>query len=105
MKNQKLKSKVETITIGYMEIFKDEYNIVCAQIAGEREKNKDKFASVSHDKTIQRKLYEMPETLHNMILNQINKDELLLMKDGEDGKDFAIWFSTRFPEFASATHI
>lgn len=85
MKNQALKSKVETITVGYMELFKDEYKLVCIQLEGEREKNKDKFASVAHDRTIQRKLYEIPETLHNMILSQITKEELLLMKDGENG--------------------
>lgn len=105
IKNQTLKSKVETITLGYMELFKDEYALVCTQLEGEREKNKDKFASVSHDRTVKRKLYEIPETLHNMILNQINKEELMLMKDGENGKDFARWFATRFPEFASSTHI
>lgn len=105
MKNKSLKSKVETITVGYMELFKDEYKLVCMQLEGEREKNKDKFASIAHDRTLQRKLYEIPETLHNMILNQITKEELFLMKDGENGKDFARWFATRFPEFASATHI
>lgn len=105
MKNRALKSKVETITVGYMELFKDEYKLVCAQLEGEREKNKDKFASVAHDRTIQRKLYEIPETLHNMIISQVTKEELLLMKEGENGKDFARWFATRFPEFASSTHI
>lgn len=105
MKNQALKSKVETITLGYMELFKDEYRLACIQFEGEREQNKNKFASISHDRMLKRMSHFMPETLHNMILNQLNKEELTLMKDGEDGKDFARWFAARFPEFSASTHI
>lgn len=105
MKNKPLKSKVESVVLSYMSLFKEEYSAIVPQLSAEREKNKDKFASVAFDKTVNRKIYEIPETLHNMILNTVDEKEMMLMREGEDGKDFARWFATRFPEFASSTHI
>jgi len=105
MKNKPLKSKVESLVLGYMALFKEEYAAAVPQLSAEREQNRNKFASVSHGKTINRKIYAMPETLHNIILNQLTLEEIMQTKDGESGKDFANWFATRFPEFAAGTHV
>ena len=103
MKN--LNKKVETLTLKYIEIFPDEYRAVVNYLAGEQEKNKDKFASVSSDKTIRRKIYEIPETLNKILTKELSDEELVMMKDGQNGKDFAHWFAKRFPEFAGGTTI
>lgn len=102
---KKLKQKVETLTLKYIEIFPDEYRAVVNYLVGEREKNTNKFASVSKDKTLQRKIYEIPETLNKMFIKELTAEELTIMKDGQTGKDFAHWFAKRFPEFAGGTHI
>jgi hypothetical protein len=103
MKN--LKQKVETLTLKYIEIFPEEYSLVVKYLNGEREKNTNKFASVSQDKTLQRKIYEIPETLNKMFIKDLTAEELIMMKDGQNGKDFAHWFAKRFPEFAGGTTI
>lgn len=104
MKNPLLKKKIEVIVEEYIENNEQEYLLAVEYISGEREKNKDKFASVSHDKNLKRKLYEIPETLHNMIVNELDPDDLVLTKDGEDGIDFARWFVKKFPEFKTAQY-
>lgn len=103
MKN--LKQQVEKITLKYIDMFPDEYRFVVRQIAAEREKNVNKFASVSQDKTLRRKIYEIPETLQKMIIKELTEEQLVMMKDGETGKDYAHWFAKRFPEFAGGTTI
>lgn len=105
MKNKKLKNKIEKITLGYIDAFRDEYRLVVAYIEGEREKNKNKFGSISGEKVLQRKIYEIPETLNKLFIKELTPEELVLMKDGADGKDFAHWFAKRFPEFSGGTHV
>jgi hypothetical protein len=105
MKNQKLKKKIEKVVKQYIKENQEEYHLVVKELRGEREKNKDKFATVSHDKNVKRKVFEIPATLHNMIINECNADELMLMKDGEDGIDYGRWFAKRFPEFSSSVNI
>ena len=102
MKNPKLKKKIEKIVKQYIKENEEEYHLVIRELKGERERNKDKFASVSYDKSIKRKMFEIPATLHNMIVNECDADELILMRDGEDGKDYARWFAKRFSEFSSS---
>lgn len=103
MKN--LKKKVETLTLKYIDLFPDEYRAVVNYLSSEKEKNKDKFASVSSDKTLRRKIYEIPETLNKIFVKELTAEELIMMKDGQSGKDFAHWFAKRFPEFAGGTTI
>lgn len=105
MKNKEIKQKVENLTLKYIDVFKEEYDTVVKYLEQEREKNKDKFASISGDRVMQRKNYEIPETLYKMWTTELSVDELVKIKDGEDGKEFAHWFAKRFPEFAGGTHI
>lgn len=101
MKNPQLKKKIEFIVEDYIANNELEYHSIVYQIQMERELNKDKFASIATDKNVKRKIFEIPETLHNMIVNELDPDELALTKDGEDGVDYAKWFANRFPEFKS----
>lgn len=101
MKNKVLKKKVETLTLKYIDLFKDEYTAVCHYLETEREKNKDKYASVSNDKVLRRKIFEIPETLNKIFIKELSVEELKLTKEGDNGKDFAHWFAKRFPEFAA----
>lgn len=105
MKNKNLKNKVEKITLGYIDAFRDEYNLVVSYLDGEREKNRNKFGSISGEKVLQRKIYEIPETLNKILVKELTPEELVTIKDGAGGKDFAHWFAKRFPEFAGGTHI
>jgi len=102
---KQLKQKVEKLTLKYIEIFPDEYRVIVNYLASEKEKNKDKFASVSQNKTLRRKSYEIPETLSKIFDKELTTEELVMMKDGQSGKDFAHWFAKRFPEFAGGTNI
>jgi len=86
-------------------MFPDEYKLVVAYLSAEKEKNKNKFASISHDTVMRRKIYEIPDTLNKMFNKYLSEEELVLMKDKESGKEFARWFAKRFPEFSSGTHI
>lgn len=105
MKNKELKLKVERLFLKYIKFYDEDYQLVVKYLQGEREKNKNKFSSIKDSKMVNRKIYEIPETLHSIFLTNLTKEELILMKDGEDGKDFARWFAKRFPEFASGTHV
>lgn len=100
-----LKQKIETLTLKYIELFPDEYHAVCDYLSAEREKNINKFASIAGDKTLQRKIFEIPETLSNMFNASLTIDELVQFKDGPSGKKMAHWFAKRFPEFAGGTTI
>lgn len=100
-----LKQKIETLTLKYIELFPDEYHAVCDYLSAEREKNINKFASIAGDKTLQRKIFEIPETLSNMFNTALTIDELVQFKDGASGKKMSHWFAKRFPEFAGGTHI
>lgn len=102
---KQLKQKVESLTLKYIDVFPDEYRAVVNYISSEREKNVNKFASISSDKTLQRKIYEIPETLNKILVKELTDEQLVLMKDGQTGKDFAHWFAKRFPEFAGGTTI
>lgn len=93
------------MTLKYIDLFPDEYRVVVNYLSAEKEKNKNKFASISSDKILQRKIYEIPETLNKIFIKELSAEELLLMKDGQSGKDFAHWFAKRFPEFAGGTII
>ena len=99
------KKKVEKLTIKYIELFPDEYRAVVRYLSSNREKNVNKFASVASDKTLRRKIYEIPETLNKIFIKNLSAEELVLIKDGESGKEFSHWFAKRFPEFAGGTHI
>lgn len=100
-----LKQKIEILTLKYIELFPDEYHAVCDYLSAEREKNINKFASIAGDKTLQRKIFEIPETLSNMFNASLTIDELVQFKDGPSGKKMAHWFAKRFPEFAGGTTI
>ena len=100
-----LKLKIETLTLKYIEENREEYKAVCDYISSEREKNINKYASISGEKTLQRKIFEIPETLSNMFNNTLTIDELVQFKDGPSGKKMAHWFAKRFPEFAGGTTI
>lgn len=102
---KQLKQKLETLTLRYIELFPDEYKAVVTQLAAEREKNKDKFASVYKDKVLRRKIYEIPETLHKMWVKELSEEELVALKDGPRGQDISHWFAKRFPEFAGGTTV
>lgn len=99
---KEIQDKVEKITLNYIELYPDEYKQVCIQLEGEREKLNNKYASLGKDRVVDRKIHEIPETLHNMIINKLTAAELSQIKAGEEGKKFAYWFAKRFPEFRSS---
>lgn len=99
---KQIQNKVEKITLKYMELYPEEYKDACVYIEGERQKQSNKFGSTGGDRTIDRKIHEMPVTLYDMICDKLTAEELSKTKKGEEGKTFARWFATRFPEFRSS---
>lgn len=97
--------KVEKLFLKYIKHYKEDYELTVKYLQGEREKNTNKFSSLKKSTVVNRKIYEMPETLYSILLANLSREDLIKMKDGEDGKDFARWFAKRFPEFAAGTHI
>lgn len=97
-----IQDKVEKITLKYIELYPEEYKDACIYIEGERQKQSNKFGSTGGDKIIDRKVHEMPVTLYEMICNSLTASELSKTKNGEEGKKFARWFATRFPEFRAS---
>lgn len=103
MKDQ-LKQKLEALTLKYIEVYPEEYNLVVKQIEANKEKNADDFASVGNEKMVNRKIHEIPATLDTIFITKLTADELAFMK-GMEGKEIARWFATRFPEFSASKKI
>lgn len=65
------------------------------------ENNRDKFASVKGTDFILRKLYDVPETLHDMMKVKLSNEAAEYLR----GLSGAKWFAKTFKEFRSASVI
>jgi len=66
------KHKIQRIVTQYKIIFADEYR----DFLTKETNNIDKFASVEGDGAIQRAMWDMPETLYNLIIGKLEPEEL-----------------------------
>jgi hypothetical protein len=92
----KIKNTVDT----YIKLNPEEYGVFKEFVKQQRHALKDEHFGVSNDSNYMRALYEMPVTLHDMITNALNIDELEWFKSGgEDRKQGGRWFANTFPTF------
>lgn len=97
-----VKSKVTKAVEDYKKFFVSEYDLVCKTISQNRELLKNDYANIPESQEVKRVLFEIPETLHNMLLRDLTQEELTHWKDS--GK-LGVWFARKFREFSPAYKI
>ena len=92
------KEAIKAAVRKYKNLFPEEYVEVCHAIRTRQEALYDsrfaKAEGVSKDSDL-RALYEIPETLNNMIINALDLEGLTWFS----GKEPSRWFAKTFPEF------
>lgn len=90
-----LQRKLNAIVDMYKELYPDEYINVVEQIKFTRENVIDEFASSKVDSTIERALFELPETLYNLITMKLTPEEANEFSSKKEAREFA----KNHPEF------
>lgn len=92
-------TKITKCVEDYIALQPDEYERFKLQIASARGGLADEtFGTAAHSSL--RALFEMPEVLHEMIVNQLTVEELTWFKEGgSNRKEGADWFARTFPVF------
>lgn len=95
---QRIKNLVETYKMG----FPEEYRDACKVVEQNRKLQNDEFASTNQElNTLQRAVYEIPETLLTVFIKNLSEDELRYLKS----KEGARWFARALPQFSLAHKI
>lgn len=94
------KKKIEDTVTLYTKLYPQEFKASIDQLNKKRWVLEDSsFATIGKgDGLVQRQLFEIPETLFDMIINKLDLDELKQFK----GQKGSRWFAKRFKEFRSA---
>ena len=83
-----------------VKVYKDSFPIEYENFLNSAEQNKkltkDEFATTGTD-TFKRKLYEIPETLHNILVKGLDIEELTYLKSVDGGR----WFAKTNPDFST----
>ena len=90
-----IKDKVRKVVVEYIRLFPAEFSVFKNQIANVREQQRTKWAESKNTDFIERKLYEVPETLWLAIKQNLADDEMAWFQEHE-GR----WFIKAFPVFA-----
>jgi hypothetical protein len=99
------KNRIKKIVEDYKRLFPEEYAIVVRGIQMKKELTRDKYASIE-GMFDGRALYEIPETLHNMLAHSLIQEDIVWLKSGgHDRKEGGRWFAKTFPEFALPDYI
>ena len=69
------KTKITRIVGEYRLIFNEEYNTFVVQQEQMRQGMLNDFASTKGDNVLERKLFDLPATLHSMLVEKLNKEE------------------------------
>ena len=86
---------IEKVVDDYKILFSQEYTAFVKQQQMMREHLLNDFAAVKGDSAIERKLFDVPETLYSMFVSNLNSEELAYFKTKRGGR----WFSKKFREF------
>lgn len=92
---QETKLKLTGIVKMYIDVFSSEFDDFKIGIAYKRGRLKTKFAEMKGSDLIERELYEIPETLFQLITSRLDVKELEDLRT----KDGARWFAKTFPAF------
>lgn len=100
---QSAKSHIIQIVNTYKKVFPEEYDICIRGIKAQRELHADKFGSAKlQGAPDMRALFEIPVTLNEMLVNNLDEEEMEWFKaGGANRKQGAFWFVKKFPEFSS----
>ena len=88
---EQLQTKIEAVVEDYVEKNPEELSLFISAIENARLNNKDSHAQVENTHHFKRKLYEMPETLHAMLVKELSVDELIMFSTTQMGR----WFAQR----------
>ena len=108
MMSNKTKTKIKGLVAEYVKMFPAEYDAVCDYVRERRKEMQDERLGVTDgDHTIERLLFEIPETLDGMFNLYLSSDEYKEFRglNGEEAKKSARWFAKTFPEFRIPTQI
>lgn len=88
------KKRLTNIVEAYTKDFPEEFEMVRKAVEMKRRMTRDEFATV--EGSSMRGLYEISETLQQLIIMGLEEEELLWLKTIPGGR----WFATKFPVFA-----
>lgn len=91
---------IKQVVANYKTLHPEEYKIVCKGIDMKRKMNADEYARVDGSEDM-RGLYEVSETLMNMLVRDLTLDQTNYLKTIAGGR----WFAKTFREFSLPTHI
>lgn len=90
------KLKISSIVKMYTDVFVAEFNDFKFGMRKKRESLQDsKFAQIKNSDFIERALYEMPETLFELLTNRLDLEEINELKTKDGGR----WFAKTFKDF------
>jgi hypothetical protein len=95
------KRKISSCVDEYRKNFDDEFKRFVAQQKEIRKDIAGQFAEVKGKLSVKRLLFNIPETLHNIIVNKLDVGELTEFSRIES----ALWFARKYPEFTNSDKI
>lgn len=99
------KAKIKKSVEDYIKLQPEEYRVFRMSMEDRKSDLTDERFGVAKGSEM-RVLFEMPETLHKMIVNQLDIEELEWFKaGGADRKEGGRWFAVNFPAFRLAEHV
>lgn len=101
------KHKIKLAVRDYIKLFPEEWVAFKVQTESLRRTLKDqKFAEAKGTGSEMRALFEMPETLHTILVNNLDDAEMDWFKSGGiDHKEGGRWFAKSFPEFRIPSNV
>lgn len=101
------KRKIEACVAAYKRYNPREYRMVVRAIEAKRSMNANEYASIQGAQSDMRGLFEIPQVLHKMIVDNLTLEELSWFKTGQKGKpnEGGRWFAKTFREFALPSEI
>lgn len=91
-------TKITGILEDYKKIFPEEYTAFIKQQIKMRDGLINEFASLPGNEAIERKLFDMPATLHTMIFDKLDSEETKWFRTKLGGR----WFARNFKEFRAS---
>jgi len=86
------KDKIREVVKMYLSLYSTEYSQFHAALREKRTKLKDKFGSTKGLETIERELFEIPETLYTILLARLTPEEIKFWRS----RPGSIWFAKAY---------
>lgn len=96
--------RIMEIVDDYKVMFPDEYRAFVIQQKEMRDGLINELASFQGDEMVQRKLFDMPATLHSLLNTKLTDEEFKYLLS-DKSKSGARWFAKTFKEFRSANKL